>query len=300
MRQQQGMAVVMSLLLVALAASASALVLWQQGLWWHQLAADRRRAQIQALLDSERSWALTRLTMQNAIALSQPWAEPLRLSEPEYEMHGQLSDLQGRFNLNALASRGGEINLAQLAALRGLLAELRLPPSLADNLIRWFRLHTPNARRVPGTALARSLERWEMLAWVPGYTPTVMERLAPYSTVLPADVVTVNVNTAAPLLLRALLPQIEPGLLQRVLAQRHGRYFRDIGDFQARLGTDLSGTNLSATSSWFLLEATVRQGTWLRGQQAVLRLDAGGARVVWRHEPTASQLSLSPAMRDTD
>jgi general secretion pathway protein K len=294
MKRQRGMAVVMALLLVALAASASAMVLWQQGLWWHQLEADRLRAQMRLWIDAGISWGGAQLKASNVVAGSQSWARPLLLQQQGFRLRASLSDLQARFNLNALGAADGQIDLGRLAQFSGLLSALRLPPALAQNLIEWRGLRAAeNTTGLPPPPL-RELERWQDLRRVPGYTAEVMTRLAPYVAVLPGDVDAVNVNTAAPLLLKAMLPQVAPGTLAQALSQRDSSYFRDMADFKARLGmqTDLSG--LSATSSLFLLNGEVSLGSVRQWFQAQYRTEPGRNRLLWRENGAGSAQGAVP------
>jgi general secretion pathway protein K len=282
MKRQRGMAVVMALLLVALAASAVALVLWQQNLWWHQVEAERRRAQIRLLADAELSWGMSRVKAANVVALSQPWARPLAVTEQGFELRARLIDMQGRFNLNALAKGGGQIDLPRLAQYRSLLAQLRLPATLADALIRWQGLRSGEVR--PGSPQPRFLTRWRMLEHIPGYSAEVRARLEPFATVLPPENDAVNVNTASPQLLTALFPQIPEGTLAAVLSQREQNYFRDVADFRARLGGRIETPGLSATSSLFLLEGTVTQGGVRRVTRGLIKVEPGQVKLLWRED----------------
>jgi len=104
----------------------------------------------------------------------------------------------------------------------------------------------------------------------------------------------VNVNTAAPLLLKAMLPQVAPGTLAQALSQRDSSYFRDMADFKARLGmqTDLSG--LSATSSLFLLNGEVSLGSVRQWFQAQYRTEPGRNRLLWRENGAGSAQGAVP------
>jgi len=253
-KQERGMAVVMALLLVALAASAASLVLWQQSLWWHQVESDRQRAQMRLWLDAEISWAQSRLKDSPVVAHSQPWAQALAAIEAGYLLRANLQDLQGRLNLNALAGAGGVIDLQQLTYYRGLLQQLALPASLADSLIRWRGLRFPQTAGEPvlEPLPLRHLARWESLQQVPGYSTEVLARLEPYASLLADEINTVNLNTAPLLLLQVMLPEVPPGRLSSVVAQRDEHYFRDAMDFKQRLNHPLEDVaRLTTRSSFF-------------------------------------------------
>jgi general secretion pathway protein K len=291
------MAVIMALLLVALAVSASALVMWQQSLWWRQVETDRQRAQVGLVTQSGIEWALALLgynsQSSSAVYLGQLWAAPLPPSDAEgVRLRGQLSDMQARFNLNALAHGGSTADPLRVEQYRRLLEALGLAPSLADSLLRWMQLRLPpedsTAPLPGGPVTARQLERVEMLAWVEGYTPQVRARLAPYVAALPAEVRFININTAPPLLLRALLPQLGAGDLELLQAQRTVNYFRDVADVQSRLRSVADvrtlGQWLGVGSSYFGLECEVRQGKVVLRTRALLQVDGPRARLRWRED----------------
>ena len=161
--KQQGMAVIMALLIVALATTAASLVLWQQGLWWHQLDNDRNRAQLRLVADAGLGWAMEILRFNNGaagngvVALSQLWAQPLPQTEAQgVTVAGQLSDLQGRFNLNSLV-QNGQPNARQLVFYKRLLTTLGLPTRLSDPLVK--RLRGGRTRTRPASPQAKAGRR---------------------------------------------------------------------------------------------------------------------------------------------
>jgi general secretion pathway protein K len=280
------MAVLMALLLVALAASASALVLWQQRLWWQQLAADRRRAEMHALADAGLALAMARLQPVAVVGLGDAWARPGFLQEDDGKVEIRLADGQGRFNLNGLAAGGAQVDAAWLETLRRLLASLQLPDELAGNLVRWRGLLTRSQQEAglrPPIGQP-PLARWDDLARVPGFTPERMARLAPYATVLPEGVRRVNVNTASAELLTALLPTLPPGAVAEALSRRTAQPYRDVGEFLARAGSGNpdGAADLTTGSDYFLLRAIVRHGHARRSVMALLKVEAGRTRLLWR------------------
>lgn len=288
MKPPRGMAVILALLLVALSASAAALVLWQQGLWWHQLQQDQRRARLRAWLQSEVSWAISRLPGSPVVAYGQPWAEPLSGQEQTVRIQARLLDMQGRLNLNALSQGPGLLDTAQLEHFRRLLQALQLPQALADELVRWRGLQSQEARARQGmTARLRRPVHWHALLQVPGYTPQVLARLEPYATLLADDVRTVNLNTAPRLLLQAMLPQAAAGSLESALAERERRAFRHPGELLLRLNLPSANQqHFGVGSSYFLLQGSVRDDVTERRQQALLQVAPGRVQLLWRREET--------------
>ncbi|TDR70748.1 type II secretion system minor pseudopilin GspK [Paludibacterium purpuratum] len=284
MKAERGMAVIMALLLVALAASAASLVLWQQSLWWQQVEADRQRAQAQLLLDAQLAWAGLRLRPTPLVALNQPWARPWRGQEGDYRWQADLTDLQSRLNLNALADPQGRINKSMLDSYRRLLTALQLPGALADSLVKWRALRDPDAQDQDPRPV-RAVRDWRQLGEVPGYAPQVLRVLAPYVALLPSEFNLVNLNTASPQLLAAMVQDSSLGTIAQVVQGRERLPFRDASDFFSRLGRrpdDGAQQMFGAGSSIFLLSGTVRYHTAVRRIDAILKVEAGRVRVLAR------------------
>lgn len=299
-RRQQGMAVIMALLIVALAASASALVLWQQGLWWRQADNDRARAQLRLVADAGVGWAQAILRFDKNSSsvdhLAELWAQPLPQTDTQgVRVGGRMFDAQGRFNVNNLV-KDGKLDPKQLELYQRLLTELKLPPQLASSLLAWWGLRDSKNDDGDAPALAHfPVERVEMLRWVEGYTPEVMARLAPQLTALPptppgSGARAINVNTATPALLRALIPGLGSGPLQVLLNQRSSNYFKDKGDFDNRLRTmgglaAMSDVPYDVNSNYFLLESAAHDDRVRLTARALLEaLPNNASRIVWRED----------------
>lgn len=293
MRRARGMAVIMALLLVALAASAAALVLWQQSLWWQQLATERRRAEMRQLSDAGLALAIARLRPSTVVGPGQPWSRPGSLRENEGRVTVQLEDAQGRFNLNALSGGGALVDTGRLESLRRLLASLQLPEGLADALQRWRGLQS-RAEQDAGSrppAGHPALLRWDELAQVPGFTRERIARLVPYATVLPEGARMVNINTAPAQVLAALLPELPPGALAEALSERRQHPFRDVATFLARTGVNNPARlgDLTTGSDFFMLQAMVRHGAARRFTEALLKVEPGATRSLWRRDRAVVQ-----------
>ena len=124
---------------------------------------------------------------------AQSWA---RLHEgipvEEGNMVFAIEDLQARFNLNTLV--GGDA--APTARFRRLLALLKLPEQLVDNVIAYTQTGgTPH--------LFYSVEE---LREIDGINDEVMQALLPFITALPVIHSLLNVNTASDIVLSAYVP----------------------------------------------------------------------------------------------
>ena len=303
MRRERGMAVVMALLVVAMAATAAAVVLWQQGLWLRQVEADRANAQANLVADGGIGWAIEVLRYDGETTgtdtLAELWAQPLPRTDAQgVAVSGQLADAQGRFNLNNLVQNGQAVP-AQLALYRRLLTELQLPVSLADALAdyldaadearagsaesAWY-LTQPRPYRSANAPLVRLGQ----LAWVKGYTPGVIATLAPHVSVLPgSEPVAVNVNTATEPVLRALIEGARGGALQGLISQRVDNPFADVADFKARLPADArvaDGVPIGVASKYFLLASRVERAPINRAVSALIVRDSRDTRLMWRSD----------------
>lgn len=298
-RRQSGMAVIMALLIVALATTAASLVLWQQGLWWHQLENDKNRAQLRLVADAGLGWAMEILRFNNGpagngvVALSQLWAQPLPQTEAQgVKVSGALEDLQGRFNINSLVLNG-QTNAKQLKFYKRLLSSLGLPGKLSEPLLKELRGGKDEDDKPSGDGAAaapqpnRPLPRVEMLRWLPGYTPEVMEKLSPHIAALPPSVTQINVNTATGEVLKAMLPGMGDGNLMVLMKQRQTNYFKDANDFKARLpggGFVFPDVDIGAGSSYFLLNSRAGYGKARLSMRAMIYSNQNIVKLVWRQE----------------
>ncbi|MCW3479875.1 type II secretion system minor pseudopilin GspK [Neisseriaceae bacterium JH1-16] len=293
MKRQDGMAVVMALLIVALAASASALVLWQQGLWLRQVEQDRSRAGVRLAADGGLAWAMDLLRFDGISSstdhLGELWAQPLpKLDAQGFSVAGQISDAQGRFNLNNLVDGAtGKINRPQLQLYRQLLMALDQPPTLAEPLLAWMGARGDDDKSTEGSA-PRRMARASQLAWVPGYRPEVLARLLPQVVALPENGATaINVNTATPEVMAALVPALDSGRRLALLNQRRALPFKDQQDFLTKLvlpdNLKPDRALFDVKSSYFLLDSEVSRAP-VRLKQRALLSRSGEVSLVWREE----------------
>jgi general secretion pathway protein K len=190
----------------------------------------------------------------------------------------------------------GKINLTQLANFRRLLAILGLPDELGDALADWIdEDNQPQPRSgaedayylsldPPYLAANRPLTDVDELALVRGFDVNVRARLRPYIAALPG-VRPVNVNTASPEVLAAVIEGLDLGSAEVLVAQRDRAYYRSVDDFVRRLpaGTEPGANQLSVSSDYFL--ATLRVtigGAQARGKALLARGATGWPAIVWR------------------
>ena len=280
---QLGVAVVLAMGVVALAALAAAAMLASQSTWSRHAELTSEHVQAQALVQAGVDWARAVLSYDRRVTsvdhLGEPWA--LRLPPVPVEngqLGGQIDDQQGAFNLNNLV-RNGAVSLPHLAQLLRLLQILGLPEALAASLVDWLRPPDP----LPNQTLVDGGE----LVLVRGFDEAVRARLRPFVTALPRFTA-VTVITASPEVLAAVIDGLDLDAARELAAQRSRAYFRDRADFLARLPAGaVAGANDVETSSDFFL-ASVRVtigGAQARGSALLARDPVGWPAVVWRKFP---------------
>ena len=301
--RQHGVAIVLAMGVVALAALAATAMMVSQSTWSRQVELAAGHAQAQLLLHAGLDWARAVLSddrrASNVDHPGEPWA--LRLPPIPVlngTLDGHIEDQQGKFNLNNLL-KGGKVNLAQLAYFRRLLSILDLPPALAGALADWIDADgEPQPQdgaedayylslQPPYLAANRPLIDVAELALVRGFDDRVRARLRPFVTALPRFTA-VNANTASPEVLAAVVDGLDLDDARAVVAQRERAYFRAWSDFFRELppGLVVPTENISVSSDYFL--ATMRvtiSGARAHGSALLAHEKAGWPAIVWRKNP---------------
>lgn len=278
--RQHGVAIVLAMGVVALAALAATAMMIAQSTWSRQIELTAGHAQAQFILQAGLDWARAVLSDDHRSTsvdhLGEPWA--LRLPPIPVEngsLVGQIEDQQARFNLNNL-QKNGKVNPVQLASFRRLLTILAMPPALADAL----------ADRID--ADSRPLIDVAELAAVNGFDDGVRARLRPFVSALPRFTA-VNANTASPEVLAAVVEGLDLDGARAMAAQRERAYFRDFADFFSQLppGLTVPTETVSVSSDHFM--ATLRVtigGAQARGVALLARGKSGNwPAIIWRKYP---------------
>jgi Type II secretory pathway, component PulK len=300
--RQQGVAIVLALSVVAMAAMVAAAIMVSQSTWARQLELTAEHVQARAVLQAGADWARAVLSddrrLSNVDHLGEPWALRLPPMPVENgELVGKIEDQQGLFNVNNLVSEG-KVNVAQLAHFQRLLATLGLPDALAYTLVDWIDDDSQPqpqggaedayylALDPPYLTANRPLIDVDELALVAGFDVSVRARLRPYVTALPGSTA-VNVNTAPPEVLAAVIDGLDLGNAQAMVAQRDRAYFRDTNDFMKRLprAAVAAAGDISVSSDYFLASLRVTiGGAQARGRALLSRSGTGTGWpiIIWR------------------
>jgi general secretion pathway protein K len=177
-----------------------------------------------------------------------------------------------------------------------LLTLLDLPDTLADALADWIDVDSePRPQHGaedeyysvlnPSYLTAnRLLTDVAELARIRGFNRDIRARLRPFVTALPSFT-TVNVNTAPPEVLAAIVEGLGIGNARTLTLQRARAHFRDQADFLNRLPQGAGGeeSDIGTSSNYFLATLSVAIGEAQAEGVVLLNRDEGGwPAIVWR------------------
>lgn len=303
-RRPRGIALITAMLVMALAAIAAAAVLGSAN------AAIRRSA---TLIDGERAWwyatgveswvrsILARDRRDTQLdGLGEDWARPVDFLPVEQGgLRGGLEDLQGRFNLNNLASSKSQVYLQQWRRLfRILELDVGQAQPAAAAIIDWIDANnTPTSggaeddeyqgRELPYRAANQPLRSPSELLAIKGIGREAWAKLAPLVTALPLNGQTptpLNVNTAKKEVLMALSDNM---VATKVDSWEKSRTKDPVENPQKLyappydvLPADVQPDLLSAGSDFFQLDVTAFIGSGQVHLYSVLQRPASGPPIV--------------------
>jgi general secretion pathway protein K len=265
-------------LIVAVAASAAAVMLAQQSAMLDQAMMVASRAQADQYAQAGLDWARGVLAQDAATngardSLDEGWAQPMAgLPVERAVVAGDIADEQGKFNLNNLVA-GGKASRDDVAIFQRLLASLALSPDLADAVVDWidsdstpsgsagaednYYLALPRPYRTANQPMAQVEELYR----VRGFDAKAVAKLAPYVTALRVRTA-INANTASAVVLAAALPTIPRAAIDEMVAMRNKKPFNAAADVDkwAR-GIDMNAVTsaLDVKSSFFSVHVRVAQ-----------------------------------------
>lgn len=300
MKQQRGVAVIAAMLLAALTTIVVGQLVWQQQLLISELENQQNATQANLIADAAIQWARAILA-EDALSSNidhnqEVWATKLpNIPTEGGKISGQIIDQQQFLNLNNLVND----NSAQ-AALNRLLASLRLSNSLTYTLMDWldtddisngadgaesnyYRSLTPAYQ-----AANQLLTEPGNLIRVKGYDQAAINKIAPFTTVLPKNT-ELNVNTASAEVLSIMLPDTSLDVAQGIVSARNIAFFKDLNDFKTRAFTsennniDTTNINLSVETHYFLVNCNAQfERTNLNATALLYRDGKGWPTVVWK------------------
>jgi general secretion pathway protein K len=298
---QKGVALLTVLLVTALMTVLVLSMSWSRQLEMRRTANLAENDQAQLLARGLEDWAGKVLRRDRAKNdrdhLGEIWAQGLPPTPVEQGMvFGQISDLQGRINLNNLV--GNEATAADLTEKRlGRLLEscggvASETAAIADWLDKDGEMRPNGAedrvyliRQPPYRTGNRPMATPSELLLVAGITPEIYGCLAGSITTLPGTTA-LNVNTASPQALASLSDRLTPAKAEQLVKERPADGYKDLAAFLASpalAGTGLTADGLGLASNYFLVEAQANFGhAELRLYSVLHRSDTGTINVISR------------------
>lgn len=317
LQRQRGVAVITALLLTTLAISIVASLFWQQQVQVRSMENQRLQSQTRWIQRGALDWAsvILRVPYGNYISLDQVWATPLaetrldqyiereRVQGENFaaSLSGQVFDATARYNLNNLAE-GGRRSAQETEVLGRLLTNLRLESRLARPIADFVAAGqqltqvpdsgvpdpTPQTRR---SGNPMPILRVDDLLAVEGVKPETVERLRPFVIVLPSSNTDVNVNTAAPEVLAAVLQGCAMGQANALVEQRKRFPWNNIELFKTELSCmePEYDARISVDSQYFLVQSRIRlDRAALDAESLVQRggnmVNRGNVNVIWTRQ----------------
>ena len=250
MKQQQGIALITILVMVALATILAATIAKRQANTAENTAYLMR--QNQSLLYAKSAEAFfSELLVDDAENagdidhLQENWAKPMPAFPVEDGfVSGTLQDESGKFNLNSLVNDEGVPNPQAKLWFEKLLLRVGLPEKLSEAVIDWqdadeeisgtMGAENSYYQGLPQGYLAANskFHNVEELKLVRGFEDQKYLQIVDYVSALPASDSKVNVNTAPAMLLASLDPKLDINAVEQTLQKRqiNLEHFSNIND----------------------------------------------------------------------
>ena len=302
--QQQGAALLMAMLTVALVAVLASTAVWQQ---WRTLSvetAERQAQQAHWLLAGAQDWARVVLREDgrsgNTDHLAEPWSMPLqeaRLSSflaadtsgvlnnsdglaDQVFLSGRIVDMQSRLNLRNLVVNG-DIDQSELQIWLRLYRLLGLPEA---ELQQWSAQLKAALQTNANAATAPLLpQHIEQLSWL-GMSSASLARLAPHIIVLPVAT-TVNLNTASAEVLSAVIPGLDISSARQWENERNTKPWDSLDDVRKRMGPlaqNLSDKRHSLNTRYFQITGQLRLDSVTLVERSLVVREGIVSKTVWR------------------
>jgi len=253
MKQQQGIALITILVMVALATILAATIAKRQANTAENTAYLMRQNQSLLYAKSAEAFFSELLVddANNAGAvdyLQENWAKPMPAFPVEDGfVSGTLQDESGKFNLNSLVNDEGVPNPQAKLWFEKLLLRVGLPEKLSEAVIDWqdadeeisgtMGAENSYYQGLPQGYLAANskFHNVEELKLVRGFKDQKYLQIVDYVSALPASDSKVNVNTAPAMLLASLDPKLDINAVEQALQKRQVNleHFSNINDLWA-------------------------------------------------------------------
>lgn len=285
MRPHKGVALITALLVTAIATIAAVSMLSRQHL-------DIRRSS--NILSADQAWLFSRGLEDWAVQLmhqdqndnqidhnGEDWATILPPIAVEGGLvAGNIEDLTGRFNLNNLLNSDGEPSQPDIELLRRLLNVLAIDSIHVDAIVDWLDKNQEmtfpdgaednvylNRQVAYRTADSPMVSPSELLL-IEGVNYEDFLILQPYLSALP-ERTSINVNTAAAVMLQAVVDGLESGDAEQLVSEREDTPYNTVDEFtnhtlvkphDSSNGQNTNKVDLAVSSQYFLLNSNASFG----------------------------------------
>lgn len=274
---QRGVALITALLITALAGLVAASLAWDNALDVRRTMVLLARDQaVQVALGAE-SWVASILRQdledtQND-HFGEIWAAELPgLPIDGGEVFGEITDLQGRFNINNLVNNDGVIDEQALEQFRRLLQALSLDPRFAGIAADWLDADLEasfpdgaedsiySSLTPPYRTANQQLSSASELAALEGMDKATLDTLLPHVVALPGGT-RVNANTATAAVLQSLDENISTADVERLITDRELGGFGNVEEtFRPMVAPEVLPL-IGESSRYFQLKVVVRIDT---------------------------------------
>jgi general secretion pathway protein K len=318
-KRQQGAALLMAMLTVALVTTLASAALWQQ---WRQVEieiAERGRSQTAWMMTGALDW--TRLILrEDAVSaqglgvdhLGEPWAVPVQESklstflsqdqqwregDAEVFLSGQITDAQSRMNVMNLIE-DNKVSPKVLARFAALFERLNLPLDELQNLAIQLQavLQAKSENKAPPSTVATKAslmpQQTAQLVWL-GLSPSSLAALQPYITLLP-EATPVNLNTASAEVLSASLPGLDLASARQAVDQRQRGHWATLDAARDALGApgrQMDDRQHSIQSRFFEVNGRMRIDNVIQQERTLMRRDGNQVSMVWRVQSPQQRLN---------
>lgn len=285
-RRQRGAAVVLALLTVGLATMLASAALADLALSVDVAQGRADRAHARQLALGAVDWARHVLADDGRNSpvdhAGEPWAirippTPLFDDPAQGTISGYIEDRSGLFNLNSLAP-AGEPDTAAVERFVRLLTLLGEPPT---------RAQLAALQLVARLTTSGPLSQTADLGAQPGFDAALIERLDAVATAVPTPT-RINLNTAPPEVLAALVPGLGLDVARALVAGRERAWFHNTGEFKARLPQGLSlldAAQADVRSRHFRITVQGRHGVSVTRIEALVDRDRDWPTILWMKSP---------------
>jgi general secretion pathway protein K len=237
------------------------------------------------------------LASQDYSSLLDKWAAPLVIPDDKGTLQVEITEENGKLNINTLVFPNGELTEAHPMAVR-LITALKISTDLCDAVADWTDIndepHPGGAETsyykslpTPYQAKNTALDTLEELRMVKGFDEKTLALLNPFVTVYGNAQTQINVNTAPVEILAVLNDQMTQELAKRILEYRKTTPIKSTGEITRIPGMESIGiglqTKIAVKGSIYRILSHAQVNETTRTVEAVVRINGQQSSVLyWR------------------